>query len=156
MLKKHSRNFTTNCQENAKIHHTYAHLKNIWSRCISDEYPRRVWGFGRSRKIIHPASKRKVIYLGRAIDGTLLTPLSAIASQQGSPKKDTMNRTKHFLDYMATQENAVLTYHTSDMILAVHSDAGYNNIPKARSRVGDPFLCQTIKTPPYQMVQYLT
>ena len=60
----------------------------------------------------------KFLYLGRAIDGTLLTPLSAIASQQGSPNKDTMNRTKHFLDYMATQEDAVLIYHASDMILS--------------------------------------
>ena len=81
----------------------------------------------------------KFLYLGRAIDGTLLTPLSAIASQQGSPTKDTMDRTKHFLDYMATQEDAVLTYHASDMILAVHSDAGYNNMPKARSRAGGHF-----------------
>ena len=81
----------------------------------------------------------KFLYLGRAIDGTLLTKLSAIASQQGSPNKDTMNRTKHFLNYMATQEDDVLTYHASDMILAVHSDAGYNNMPKSRSRAGGRF-----------------
>ena len=68
----------------------------------------------------------KLLYLGRALDGTLLTPLSAIASQQGSPTKDTMDRTKHFLDYMATHEDTVLTYHASDMILTVHSDAGYS------------------------------
>lgn len=40
---------------------------------------------------------------------------------------------------MATQEDAVLTYRASDMILAVHSDAGYLNEPKARSRAGGIF-----------------
>ena len=81
----------------------------------------------------------KFLYLGRAIDGTLLTPLSALASQQSSPNEGTMNRTNHLLDYIATQEDAVLTYHASDMVLAVHSDAGYNNMPKARSRAGGLF-----------------
>jgi len=40
---------------------------------------------------------------------------------------------------MATQDDAVLTYQASDMILAVHSDAGYLNEPKARSRAGGIF-----------------
>ena len=29
-----------------------------------------------------------------------------------------------------------MTYHASDMILSVHSDAGYNNTPKAICRAG--------------------
>ena len=49
------------------------------------------------------------IYLGREYYGKLHTPLSAIASQQGSPNKDTMHRTKHCMAYMATQEGIVLT-----------------------------------------------
>ena len=47
-----------------------------------------------------------------------------------------MDKSQHFLDYMATQEPAVLTYRKSDMILAVHSDAGYLNEENARSRAG--------------------
>ena len=66
----------------------------------------------------------KFLCLGQAIDGTLLTSLSAIASKQSSPNEDMLNRTKHFLDYMVTQEDAVLTYRASDMILAAHSDSG--------------------------------
>ena len=81
----------------------------------------------------------KFLYLGRAVDGTLLTPLSAIASKQSSPTEDTLSRTKHFLDYVASQEDAVLTYHASNMVLAAHSDAGYNNMPQARSRAGGNF-----------------
>jgi hypothetical protein len=44
---------------------------------------------------------------------------------------------------MATQEPAVLNYQKSDMILAVHSDAGYLNENEARSRAGGaPFPIQ--------------
>jgi hypothetical protein len=41
--------------------------------------------------------------------------------------------------YLATQEEAVLTYHASNMKLAVHSDASYLSEPKARSRAGGHF-----------------
>jgi hypothetical protein len=50
-----------------------------------------------------------------------------------------MKKTRQLLDYMATQEKAVLTYRASDMKLAVHSDAGYLNEPKARSQAGGIF-----------------
>ena len=44
-----------------------------------------------------------------------------------------MKHTMQLLDYVATQEEAVLTYHASDMKLADHSDASYLSKPKARS-----------------------
>ncbi len=47
-----------------------------------------------------------------------------------------MKRVKQFLDYAATQEPAVTTYRVSDMVLAIHSDAGYLNEEGARSRAG--------------------
>ena len=50
-----------------------------------------------------------------------------------------MKQTVQLLDYLATQEEAVLTYHASDMKLAVHSDASYLSEPKARSRAGGHF-----------------
>jgi hypothetical protein len=56
--------------------------------------------------------------------------LSAIASQQAKPTQLTMERTRQLLDYCASQEDAVLTYNKSDMVLAVHSDAGYLNKKK--------------------------
>jgi hypothetical protein len=43
---------------------------------------------------------------------------------------------KQFLDFMATQEDAVLTYQASNMVLAIHSDALYLFEPKSRSRAG--------------------
>ena len=50
----------------------------------------------------------KFLYLGLAIDSTLLTPLSAIASQQATPTQRTIQHTKQLLDYIASQEDAVL------------------------------------------------
>ena len=52
----------------------------------------------------------KFLWYGRAVDPTTLVPLSALASQQSKPTQNTMNKSQHFLYYMATQEPAVLTY----------------------------------------------
>ena len=82
---------------------------------------------------------RIFLFLGRAVDSTLLCPISAIASQSATPTEDTMYQTKQLLDYVVTQEEAVLTYHASDMKLAAHSDASYLSEPKARSRAGGHF-----------------
>ena len=81
----------------------------------------------------------KFLFYGRAVDSTMLTALSAIASQQSKPTEETMKIVKQFLDYCASQEDAVVTYRRSDMKLAGHSDAGYLNEPKSRSRAGGHF-----------------
>jgi hypothetical protein len=81
----------------------------------------------------------KFLFLGCTVESTLLCPISAIASQSAQPTQDTMNNTLQLLDYLATQEDAILTYHASDMILAAHSDASYLSEPKARSRAGSHF-----------------
>jgi hypothetical protein len=50
--------------------------------------------------------------------------------------EQTMALCKQFLDYMASQDKAVLTYKASHMVLAVHSDTSYLSEPKAHSRTG--------------------
>ena len=51
-----------------------------------------------------------------------------------------MMQTCQLLDYLATQEDAVvITYARSDMKLAVHSNASYLGEPEARSRAGGHF-----------------
>ncbi len=78
----------------------------------------------------------------------MLVALNAIATQQAAPTQKTMNRVKQLLDYCASQEEAILTYHASAMVLAVHSNAGYLNESKARSRVGGHFfLSSDIENP---------
>jgi hypothetical protein len=79
------------------------------------------------------------LFYGRAVDSTLLMPISAIASQSAKPTTDTMAQTRQLLDYLATQEEAVLTYSRSDMKLAVHSGASYLSEPQACSRAGGHF-----------------
>jgi hypothetical protein len=79
------------------------------------------------------------LYYGRAVDSTMLTALSAIASAQAEPTEETMTCCKQFLDYAATHQDAILTYKASDMVLVVHSDVSYLSKPKARSRVGGHF-----------------
>jgi hypothetical protein len=78
----------------------------------------------------------KFLFLGRAVDSTLLCLISATASQSSKPTKATMWQTLQLLDYLATQEDVMLSYHASDMVLAVHSNASYLSKPKARSRTG--------------------
>jgi hypothetical protein len=79
---------------------------------------------------------RTFLFYARGIDGGILPALSALASQQAQPTENTMKLCKLFLDYMESQEEAVLTYKASDMVLAVHSNASYLSEPKARSRTG--------------------
>ena len=90
----------------------------------------------------------KFLFLGRAVDSTLLCSISAIASQSSKPTEDTMKQTKQLLDYIATQEEAIITYNASDMKLAAHSDASYLSEPKARSRAGGHFFLSNETTIP--------
>ncbi len=90
----------------------------------------------------------KFLFLGRAVDSTLLCPINAIASQSSKPTEDTMQQTLQLLDYLATQEDTVLSYHKSNMVLAVHSNASYLSKPKARSQAGRHFFLSSNTTVP--------
>jgi hypothetical protein len=83
-------------------------------------------------KGFHPLRKKYIqevigvfLYYSRAVDSTMLTALSAIASAQAEPTEETMTRSKQFLDYTATHQDAILTYKRSNMVLVIHSDASY-------------------------------
>ena len=95
----------------------------------------------KGKKFIHQVCG-KFLFLGCADDSTLLCPISAIAVQSSKPTKDTMKYTMEFLDYVATQEEAILTFGANDMKLVVHSNASYLSKPKARSRAGGHFFSQ--------------
>ena len=81
----------------------------------------------------------KFLFYGRAVDSTVLTPISATVSQSANPTKETLAHTNQLLNCLATQEDAVLTYNRSKMIMAVHSNASYLCEPKAKSRAGGHF-----------------
>eukprot|EP00804_Cyclotella_cryptica_P005330 CCRYP_020410-RA/>CCRYP_020410-RA protein AED:0.19 eAED:0.19 QI:0/-1/0/1/-1/1/1/0/760 len=65
------------------------------------------------------------LYYTRAVDCTMLTALSSLATQQSKPTQTTLQRINRFLDYAMTHQDAVITYRASNMILAAHSDTSY-------------------------------
>ena len=65
------------------------------------------------------------LFYGRAVDGTMLPALSAIASSQAAPTQATIDKIELFLDYADSHPDAIVTYRASKMILALHSDASY-------------------------------
>ena len=78
----------------------------------------------------------KLLFYARAIDPTMLHALNEIAMNTVKGTQRTMAATKHLLNYVATNPDAVLRYQKSDMILHVDSDAAYLVCPEARSRAG--------------------
>ena len=80
-----------------------------------------------------------ILFLSMTVNSTLLFPISAITSHSAAPTEDTMKHTVQLLDYIATQEESVLTYNASDIKLAVHSDVSYLSEPNTRSRAGRYF-----------------
>jgi hypothetical protein len=76
-----------------------------------------------------------LLYYARAVDPTMLTALSTLATQQPKGTKQTMMDITHLLNYCATHPNAVIRFYKSDMILHIESDALYLSERNARSRV---------------------
>jgi hypothetical protein len=68
-----------------------------------------------------------LLYYGQVVDSTILTSLSSLATEQNKPTQKTMAMVKQLLGYCKSQEEAIITYDASSMILNVHSDAGYLN-----------------------------
>ena len=66
----------------------------------------------------------------------MLVSLSSLASAQSTGTQATNAATNKLLDYAATNPNAVLRYHKSDMKLAIDSDASYLSERNAKSRAG--------------------
>ena len=91
---------------------------------------------------------RKFLYYARAVDSTMLVELNALAYEQASPTKKTMEKVMNFLDYVASQEEAVITYHASDMVSECHSYASYLSELGARRRSrGNFFLSSNYAMP---------
>ena len=70
------------------------------------------------------------------MNNKLLVGLSAIGSQQASTTQRTNEAIDQILDYCATYPSDGILYRTSDMVLCVHSDVGFHNESKGRSRAG--------------------
>jgi hypothetical protein len=80
-----------------------------------------------------------VLYYARAVDPTVLIPLNDIATEQTKATEKTQAATDQLLDYLATNPDAAIRYHASDMILHIHSNDSYLSVSNARSRLGGLF-----------------
>ena len=77
-----------------------------------------------------------LLYYARDVDNKLLVVLNAIGTQQAAATEATDSAVSQLLDYVATYPNDGTIYRSSNMVLADHSDAGFNNESKGRSRAG--------------------
>jgi len=66
--------------------------------------------------------------------------LNEIAREQAKATLTTKRRTDHLLDHLATNPDATLRYHASDMILVIETDAAYLVPPEAKSRAAGWFV----------------
>jgi hypothetical protein len=70
-----------------------------------------------------------ILYYARALDPTVLMPLNDIATKRTKATEKTQAATHQLLDYLATHPDATIRYHTSEMILHIHSDVSYLSVP---------------------------
>ena len=60
------------------------------------------------------------LFYSSAVDPTMLTALSIIATEQTQGPLTMKEKAEHFLTYAATHPNATIKYYKSDMILKIH------------------------------------
>eukprot|EP00804_Cyclotella_cryptica_P014004 CCRYP_002480-RA/>CCRYP_002480-RA protein AED:0.39 eAED:0.39 QI:0/0/0/1/0/0/2/0/237 len=61
------------------------------------------------------------LYYARAVDCTMLPALGSLATQQFAPTQNTLLKIHQSLDYAMTHPDAMITYHASNMIIAIHT-----------------------------------
>jgi hypothetical protein len=87
------------------------------------------------------------LYYARAIDSSMLVALGSLAAAQSAATEATNIAAQQLMDYAHTHPSASVRYHSSEMILHVHSDASYLSEPKARSRAGGLFFLNGLADP---------
>ena len=65
------------------------------------------------------------MYYAWAVDCTILTALSIIASQQTTETQNTEDKVRQLLNYLATRPDKTIRFYASSRILNIHSNASY-------------------------------
>jgi hypothetical protein len=68
--------------------------------------------------------------------------LSSIAVEQTKATEQTMGQCLDLLNYLASNQDAKVCFHASDMIMNINSDASYLSETKARSRACGHFFLE--------------
>jgi hypothetical protein len=66
-----------------------------------------------------------LLYYARAVDPTLVMPITVLASEQSRAATVTADKVIKLLNNCNTHPESKIRYHASDMILHIHSDASY-------------------------------
>jgi hypothetical protein len=85
-----------------------------------------------------------ILYYARAVNMTVLMALSSIAMEQTKATDWTLERCMQLLDYLASNNPAKVRFHTSDMIMSIHSNASHLSAPEAQSRTCRHFFMGSI------------
>ena len=78
----------------------------------------------------------KFLYYARAIDPTMLMVINSLAAVQTKKTIETTKQITRFLNYSATNPDAIIEYIKSRMILHIYYDASYISELEAQSRAG--------------------
>ena len=84
------------------------------------------------------------LYYARAVYLKILSSLSKIASMRAEPTEYTMQKVNHFLDYMASNPDALVRFYASNMVLNCHSYASYLTATRRQSRAGGHFFLGSV------------
>ena len=68
------------------------------------------------------------------MDNTVLVTLGDLRLEQSAATALTINKVNNLLDYLDSNPNATIRFHTSGMILFIHRDISYLSVAKTRSR----------------------
>jgi hypothetical protein len=83
--------------------------------------------------------KGTLLYYARAVDPTLIMPINVLASEQSTATNVKADKVINFLNYCNTHPETKIRYHSSDMLLYIHSVASYLSEDEAKSRAGAVF-----------------
>ena len=86
----------------------------------------------------------RILYYTIAVDLTILVALSTIASKQAKATKTTLKNVHQVLDYLATNPDATIRFHASDMLLKIHSDTSYLSANNAKRFASGNFFLRSV------------
>ena len=89
------------------------------------------------------------LYISVVVDPTMLVALHEIGAEKAFPATNTFKKTQMIMDSSATQPDAIIRFHASDMCLHIDSDAAYLVQTNARSRAAGHYYLSDNPPPPH-------
>ena len=84
------------------------------------------------------------LYYAHMVDPKMIVELEIITAEQANSTQSATKAVTQLLNYTATHSKDITRYHTSGMVLHIHSDSSFLLYPKAKSRAGRYHYLSTI------------